>query len=63
MHTSQKVIRETVNEIIFSYKLVVNFELKHRLLMMSTQAKVVKPQSLKEEMEKLLTEAQNFYKN
>ena len=62
LHTSQKVISESISEIIFSYKLVVNFELKHRLLMMSTQAKVVKPLSLKEEMEKLLTEAQKFYK-
>lgn len=63
MHTSQKLISETPDKIIFSYKLVVNFELKHRLLMMSTQAKVVKPLSLKREMEKLLTEAQIFYKN
>jgi len=63
LHTSQKVISETPDEIIFTYKLVVNFELKHRLLMMATQAKVVKPQSLKMEIEKLLTEAQNFYKN
>ena len=63
LHTSQKVISETPDEIIFSYKLVVNFELKHRLLMMSTQAKVVKPLSLKKEMEELLTEAQDFYKN
>jgi len=31
--------------------------------MMATQAKVVKPLSLKKEMEKLLTEAQDFYKN
>jgi len=63
MHTSQKVIRETPDEIVFSYKLVVNFELKHRLLMMATQAKVVKPVSLKEEIEKLLREAQKFYKS
>lgn len=63
MHSSQKIISETATEIVFSYKLVVNFELKHRLLMMATQAKVVKPLSLKQEMEKLLTEAQNFYNN
>jgi len=62
MHSSQKIICETTDEIIFSYKLVVNFELKHRLLMMSTQAKIVKPLSLKMEMEKLLTDAQDFYK-
>ena len=63
LHSSQKVISETPDEITFSYNLVVNFELKHRLLMMSTQAKVVKPLSLKKEMEKLLTEAQIFYKS
>lgn len=63
MHSSQRVISESPDKITFSYKLVVNFELKHRLLMMSTQAKVVKPLSLKQEMEKLLTEAQNLYKN
>ena len=63
LHASQKVIHETPEEITFSYKLVVNFELKHRLLMMATQAKVVKPLSLKKEMEKLLIEAQDFYKN
>ena len=63
LHSSQKVISETPNEIAFSYKLVVNFELKHRLLMMATQARVVKPLRLKEEMEKLLTEAQDFYKS
>jgi len=42
---------------------VVNFELKHRLLMMATQAKVIKPVSLKMEMEDLLREAQIFYKS
>jgi proteasome accessory factor B len=63
MHASQKVISETPDAITFSYKLVVNFELKHRLLMMSTQAKVTKPVSLKLEMERMLGEALNFYKN
>lgn len=63
LHTSQKVISETTNEIILTYKMVVNFELKQRLLMMSTQAKVVKPISLKNEMDEMLAEAQNLYKN
>jgi len=63
LHTSQKLISETLDEIVFSFKLVVNFELKHRLLMMATQAKVTKPITLKMEMEKLLTDAQNFYKS
>lgn len=63
LHASQKVISETPDEIIFAYKLVVNFELKQRLLMISTQAKVTKPISLKLEMERLLVEALDFYKN
>ena len=63
LHNSQKVIIETPDEIVFSYKLVVNFELKQRLLMISTQSKVTKPVSLKNEIEKMLTEAQNCYKN
>jgi predicted DNA-binding transcriptional regulator YafY len=63
LHTSQKVLSETPEEIILSYRLVVNFELKQRLLMMSTQAKVVKPVSLKNELVKMLAEAQNYYKN
>lgn len=63
LHNSQKVIIETPDEIVFSYKLVVNFELKQRLLMISTQSKVTKPVSLKNEIERMLTEAQNCYKN
>ena len=63
LHNSQKIILETPDEIVFSYKLVVNFELKQRLLMISTQSKVTKPVSLKNEIEKMLTEAQNCYKN
>jgi len=63
LHSSQKIIGETANEIIFSYRMVVNFELKQRLLMMATQAKVVKPLNLKTEITEMLTEAQNFYKN
>ena len=63
LHSSQKIISETPDEIKLSYKLVVNFELKQRLLMISTQAKVTKPISLKNEIEEMLAEAQNLYKN
>lgn len=61
LHASQKLISQSADSIILGYRMVVNFELKQRLLMMSTQAKVVKPPDLKVEMEKMLTEAQNFY--
>jgi predicted DNA-binding transcriptional regulator YafY len=63
LHKSQRIVSESTTEIILGYKMVVNFELKQRLLMISTQAKVVKPENLKLEMEKMLTEAQNYYNN
>jgi len=62
LHTSQRVIRETADHIILAFNMVINFELKQRLLMISTQAKVVKPDTLRLEMEQLLAEAQEFYK-
>jgi len=61
LHSSQRVLNESKNEIIFSYRLIVNLELKQRLMMMATQAKVIKPLSLKQEMEKMLEEARVFY--
>ena len=63
LHSSQQVISETADTIVLSYKMGINFELRQRLLMMSTQAKVVKPISLKNELKEMLAEAQNFYKN
>lgn len=62
LHSSQRLINETSCEITFSYNLVVNLELKQRLLMMATQAKVTKPLSLKTEMESMIDEARDFYK-
>ena len=63
LHTSQRVVLETPDKIVLSLKLVINFELKQRLLMISTQAKVVKPENLKIELENMLAEAQNYYKS
>jgi len=62
LHVSQRLINETACEITFSYNLVVNLELKQRLLMMATQAKVTKPLSLKTEMEAMIAEALDFYR-
>lgn len=61
LHQSQQVIRETENEITISCRLVVNLELRQRLLMMATQARVIKPLSLKNDMEAMIAEAQRFY--
>lgn len=61
LHSSQTVISETNNEVIFSYKVVVNYELKQRLLMLSNQSHVLGPQTLKEEMKQILSFAQKNY--
>ncbi len=63
LHHSQKVIHETAEQIILGFRMVVNFELKQRLLMISTQAWVTKPESLRLDMQKMLEEAQSFYMN
>jgi hypothetical protein len=62
LHSSQKLIAETPDQITFSYRMIVNLELKQRLLMISNQAKIIKPLTLKKEIENMLAEAQKFYK-
>lgn len=59
----KKILHESPELIILGFKMVVNFELKQRLLRMATQAWVVKPERLRCEMQDMLSEAQNLYKN
>lgn len=61
LHETQQIVSESDFEIVFSYRLVVNIELKHRLLMMATQARITKPLNLKNEMEAMIAEALEFY--
>jgi len=61
LHSSQRVVKETAENITLSYHMVINFELKQRLLMISSQAWVVKPESLKAEIEEMLIQAIRFY--
>jgi predicted DNA-binding transcriptional regulator YafY len=62
LHSSQKLIAETPDQITFSYRMIINLELKQRLLMISNQAKIIKPLTLKKEIENMLAEALKFYK-
>ena len=62
LHASQKLLAETPDQITFSYRMIINLELKQRLLMISNQAKIVKPLTLKKEIENMLAEAQKYYK-
>jgi predicted DNA-binding transcriptional regulator YafY len=63
LHTSQKIVSETDDFTTFSYRLVVNIELKMKLLEMGANAKVLKPDNLTawlaEETEKMA----NLYKS
>jgi predicted DNA-binding transcriptional regulator YafY len=61
LHESQKVIKETDNEITLSFRLIINLELKQRFLMMATQARVTKPLKLKAEMMAMIEEAHILY--
>lgn len=61
IHASQKVVEETENEIVVSIRVVVNYELKQRLLMMADQSVVISPEWLKNEMRMMITEAMNKY--
>jgi len=57
LHPSQKVELETETETIISLKVVVNYELKQRLLMMADQSKIISPEWLKDNMKQLVSKA------
>jgi len=61
LHPSQKIESETAEETIVSLKVVINYEFTQRLLMMADQSNVISPPHLKEEMCKILAEAQKNY--
>ncbi len=61
VHPSQKIVSETETEILVSLKVVVNYELKQRLLMMADQSVVVSPELLKTEMLEIISKAQKMY--
>ncbi|MEI6142238.1 MAG: WYL domain-containing protein [Mariniphaga sp.] len=62
LHTSQLLVNESPDKITFSYRMIINLELKQRLIMISNQAKITKPLTLKKEIENMLAEALKFYK-
>lgn len=57
LHSSQKVELETETKTIISLKIVVNYKLKQRLLMMADQSRVISPVWLKEEMIQIISNA------
>lgn len=61
LHPSQIIELETTEETIVSLKVVVNYELTQRLLMMADQSHVISPGTLKEEMKQILLQVQKNY--
>jgi predicted DNA-binding transcriptional regulator YafY len=56
IHHSQKIEKETANELQISLQLVINHELKMQLLSYGAHVKVLKPKSLVDEF-KTIAEA------
>ena len=61
LHPSQKIESETDEETIVSLNVVINYEFTQRLLMMADQSHVISPTRLKDEMVKIIAEAQKKY--
>lgn len=61
LHTSQQLVSETAEATIFALKVVINYELKQRLLMIADQSCVVSPESLKDEMREMIEGAREKY--
>ena len=61
LHPSQKIESETADETIVSLKVVINYEFTQRLLMMADQSHVISPTRLKDEMRKIIADAQKNY--
>lgn len=62
LHKSQQVIKENDKETIISLKVVVNYELVQRILMLGHQCTVLQPKSLVEEVKMSLKESLGKYK-
>lgn len=50
VHQSQREISTTKSKIVFSYNLIINYELMQKILMLGGEATVLKPASLKKEI-------------
>lgn len=61
MHTSQHLVSETAEATIFALKVVINYELKQRLLMIADQSVIISPDWLKTEMRTMIAEAMKKY--
>ena len=61
LHKSQQIIKEDQKETVISLKVVVNYELLQRILMLGYQCTVLQPKSLVEEVKNSLKESLGNY--
>jgi predicted DNA-binding transcriptional regulator YafY len=61
LHKSQLVIKENEKETVISLKVVVNYELMQRVLMLGEYCKVLQPKSLIDSVKKSLKESLGNY--
>jgi predicted DNA-binding transcriptional regulator YafY len=61
LHPSQQLLRDDAKESIISLKLIPNYELIQRILMLGSKAKVLKPQWLADEILVILKESVKNY--
>ena len=61
LHKSQKILQDDKNALVISMNLILNFELRQKILMMGNSVKVLKPLLLAREIKKALTLALKQY--
>lgn len=61
LHASQKVLKEDADEVIFSIKVIPNFELERELLGFGARIKVLSPRNVRKRIAEQLREALKYY--
>ena len=61
LHKSQRIVKDDKRSLVVSLKLVPNFELNQKIMMMGEAVKVLKPAKLAKEIKKSLTQALKQY--
>ncbi|MFD2518349.1 helix-turn-helix transcriptional regulator [Salinimicrobium flavum] len=62
LHHSQKLVKETTKETVFSYNLIPTYDLRMEILSYGDQVKVIEPESFREEVKKQLEAALKLYR-
>lgn len=61
LHHSQKIVEETQDHVVFSWRLKPSYDFKQQLLTMNSHIRVLQPESLKQEMKALINDMAKKY--